>query len=445
MGLLGLLASVAMLTAFQIAAGLKAPSWVLPSAELTKPMVAATQKTDGLTHRKAHEFPNRSHDAASLPDALSPITFHGCCAVQGEGMKSYDQVCNTEKACEKDSLYPYSSVEEADRLAPWDPTVEELSHHKRACSKANKQPAPEIKWCRCPLQDGAANIESAGNRTYFPFGCSRYGMQNGTGPYDRILLFPEHKLAFCGIPKVGITPWVQFLRFTLGAKDYRSDPHKKRDAARFRFDILTPQTQQEIWEGNWKKAVFVRDPAERLLSAYLDKIEKDRKYIRDEVTFSEFIDRIALTNVNLQGKSNTGLSWKTDSHWRPQSWSCGLWENLTDFEVVGSLDDAARDSKALLEKLTMWEQYGCHFRISDQQIPPGFQQQQSRVAKEHDHSTGARSRLDEYYTPEIMSRVRKLYWMDFELWGAVQKAGKEKTSTGRDVASLLNSDCASCG
>jgi hypothetical protein len=43
----------------------------------------------------------------------------------------------------------------------------------------------------------------------------------GSGPYDRLYLYPSGKLAFCGIPKAGITHWLHFLRFTIGAKDYQ--------------------------------------------------------------------------------------------------------------------------------------------------------------------------------------------------------------------------------
>ena len=39
-----------------------------------------------------------------------------------------------------------------------------------------------------------------------------------TTPHATIILY---LVAFCGIPKVSITQWLQFLRFTFGAKDYQ--------------------------------------------------------------------------------------------------------------------------------------------------------------------------------------------------------------------------------
>jgi hypothetical protein len=38
--------------------------------------------------------------------------------------------------------------------------------------------------------------------------------------------------------------------------------------------------------------------------------------------------------------------------------------------------------------------------------------------------------MKEYYTctPELLEKVKKLYWMDFVLWDAVQKAHKGRKS-----------------
>ncbi len=62
--------------------------------------------------------------------------------------------------------------------------------------------------------------------------------------------FPSLYPAFCGIPKVGITQWIQFLRFTLGARDYRAHPHSKRDQRLLRFDSMREEVQMEILNGD---------------------------------------------------------------------------------------------------------------------------------------------------------------------------------------------------
>lgn len=104
---------------------------------------------------------------------------------------------------------------------------------------------------------------------------------------------------------MGITQWIQFARFVAGAKDYPSIPHYKLDIDFFRFDTMNPSVQQEIWqnENEWKWGVFLRDPAERLLSAYLDKVSTKRGqgnvqriYGHDgHFTFHDFVNRLAMT------------------------------------------------------------------------------------------------------------------------------------------------------
>lgn len=117
-----------------------------------------------------------------------------------------------------------------------------------------------------------------------------------------------------------------------GAKDYPAFPHKKQDKDFFRFDKLNPSLQQEIWSSKeWTFAAFLRDPTERLLSAYLDKITdtKIQKEIQSalgmKVTklgfkFRDFVERLDLefnktgcTDGNVGNlNSMTGLNWCSD-------------------------------------------------------------------------------------------------------------------------------------
>lgn len=126
---------------------------------------------------------------------------------------------------------------------------------------------------------------------------------------------------------------INYLSHEAGAKDYPSLPHYKVDSDAFRFDRLEASLQQEIWSSkDWTWAVFLREPAERLLSAYLDKIAKGgwQQKILDALginataavfTFENFVQRLAMNFnetgcVSKQGAANqlvltgmTGLNW----------------------------------------------------------------------------------------------------------------------------------------
>ena len=111
----------------------------------------------------------------------------------------------------------------------------------------------------------------------------------------------------------------QFLRFYFGAKDYPALPHYKLDRDFLQFDALQPQVQRRIWEDDdWTWAAFIRNPAERLLSAYLDKVKskKDKlKWIEGKVTFEKFVDSISkpvdFTNCG-DTSPLSSLSWCSD-------------------------------------------------------------------------------------------------------------------------------------
>jgi hypothetical protein len=406
------------------------------------------------------------NDEQDIPEALLPVTFEDCCEPEKENL--YPQTCLTEKACNSSSLYPFTSEQEARMFQPWMPTREEDFRHREQCERANAEMAPAHRWC----QSQGNNINHTSS---FPFGCSRpIGMGGGSGPYDRLYLYPKGKLAFCGIPKVAITQWLHFLRFTLGALDYQSIPYFKNDANAFRFDRLSPKVQKDIWQdSSWTKAIFIREPSERLLSAYLDKVQVDETQPNPpfgyNVTFAQFIDFLSSHDVkpgvNETHGAMTGLTWMSDPHWRPQAWSCGLSEDMAKFDYIGSLDRAAYHSKALLQQTGLWESFGKHYRVTQRgkhkgfhaavTYPPdplkpgesalGFQQEagddrQAGITTRR--SQASWNKLNEYYTPELLEKVKKLYWMDFALWDALQEAQEEGLVRGKDIVTKLNPNCA---
>ena len=87
--------------------------------------------------------------------------------------------------------------------------------------------------------------------------------------------------------------WEQFLRFYIGAKDYPLNPHTKIDRRPLHFDKLDPDAQRRIWvDDEWTWAAFVRNPAERLLSGYLDKVNTN-KLVKGNFSFEAFIDSLS--------------------------------------------------------------------------------------------------------------------------------------------------------
>eukprot|EP01082_Thalassiosira_pseudonana_P005792 g5369.t1 g5369 contig2:410914-411488(-) len=143
----------------------------------------------------------------------------------------------------------------------------------------------------------------------------------------------------------------------------------------------------------------------------------------------------------------TGLNWCSDPHWRPQIYSCGLSERLDRFNFIGDIHNTHDQTRELLQKVGLWESHGKYF------INGGIDREDNKKLHQKDevlnvtaantsygHSKGSKSKIEEYYTQEMLQLVReKLYPDDHKLYQLL--AGKKELSTGKELASQLSSKC----
>lgn len=163
-----------------------------------------------------------------------------------------------------------------------------------------------------------------------------------------LLLVPELKLAFCFIPKVACTQFNRLMNTLnkipkMGAGCGPDDPNFKSVYTSFGYS-----SQREILDDPaWTKAVFLRDPLERVVSAYRSKCEAPREcgsYLPCGSNFSMTVKTMVKDS-----------SWKQDQHWRPQEHFCqGLATNIQKFNFVGHLSkDYTQVSNKLIEMLEL--------------------------------------------------------------------------------------------
>ena len=184
---------------------------------------------------------------------------------------------------------------------------------------------------------------------------------------------------------------LQFQRFVAGARDYQSPPYAKQDLIRLQ-DCAPKQQRKILADESWAKAVFFRDPAERLLSAFLSEAPRgsslgfhkgplhspagDLHY-----TFAKFVEIVAKrlktpidgptecpdwrwggrnwhTDQKVSSDINVGLNACTNPLWRPQHLACGLSKLLPLFQFVGRSDQSAVHTRRLLKKVGLWDGYG---------------------------------------------------------------------------------------
>lgn len=382
------------------------------------------------------------------PDAMPPKRrFGGRCGCAS--------TCHTPEAVAHHSIWPWKNETERNFFDPyWNNTAKKRKQAQEQ-SHGQKQRLESPSYSSYQARFPCNNITN----TEIP-------LPIAADFSHHLFYMPQIKLIFCGIPKAGITEWLKFLRFTMGARDYVSLPHYKVDRYPFNLKSLEISRAQELLnDPSWTKAVFFRNPFERLVSAYQDKIArkgytqkvfhignlKDKN--RTVLTFAEFVDKVTAT-ANLSDCSDpNGLSACTDPHWKPQLMICGLDYLLPKFDFVGSFDYVAEHTKMLLEKIGAWETMGRWFDDGNgvphdplaqtcyalpahrkmNETVSGFNQGGTSLSGRYVHKTDSKSKMEEFYTPDLIEKVRRAYALDFSVWDEISNRSVDEISRGKDM------------
>ena len=94
------------------------------------------------------------------------------------------------------------------------------------------------------------------------------------GGYDKPIVIESHKLVFFPVPKNACTVFKKLFRRMMGYRDWlEKNPHAPSDIDGLKHLGHFSRDEQlaMMTSPDWTRAVFVRDPLERILSAYLDK------------------------------------------------------------------------------------------------------------------------------------------------------------------------------
>ncbi|ELT90323.1 hypothetical protein CAPTEDRAFT_133491, partial [Capitella teleta] len=182
----------------------------------------------------------------------------------------------------------------------------------------------------------------------------------------------EHKFIYCEVPKVACTNWKRILlvlskglNTTNPSALLASDVHNSLQDTYLKKLSSYPQDEIDFRLKSYFKFMFVREPLERLLSAYKNKftlryntyfherygvriIQRFRKNATahaltkgNDVTFGEFIQYILDPNTVREGPYN--------AHWRQYHKLCQPCHVQYDF--IGHFDSLDADIRAVLERL----------------------------------------------------------------------------------------------
>lgn len=227
------------------------------------------------------------------------------------------------------------------------------------------------------------------------------------------IVIERFRLVFFTIPKVGCTVWKQLFRRMMNSSDWQSQdestwmPHNPDvNGLKYLYDYPLEQASKMMTSPEWTRAIMVRDPKERFLSAFLDKaVSNFHTHIRN---------RCCLDSSCVPG-SQTLLGFLKlcqvceDDHWRPQHdrMDSKYWPYV---DWVGHVEAAAKDAERLLRQIGAWEEFGASgwgdgnssiFEIKE-------------VAGAGEHATWAQWQVWKWYTPEVEELVERFYQQDYE-------------------------------
>jgi hypothetical protein len=228
------------------------------------------------------------------------------------------------------------------------------------------------------------------------------------------VVLEEYKLIFFTSAKVGCTVWKQLFRRIMGEKNWRAEATKQLlpwnpeiNGLKYLYDYDRETASHMMTSPEYTRAIFVREPKERLLSAYLDKGVSNPFFVEQKCCrYTRTCSQVAKASL-----SNFLDMMQTceDAHWRPQSrrMEAKYWPHIN---FVGRMESVADDAKRLLMSVGAWDQFGKsgwgqHGNVSIFGTKAG--------GAGRKHATHARERLRQYYTPTLERNVDFYYASDY--------------------------------
>lgn len=224
-----------------------------------------------------------------------------------------------------------------------------------------------------------------------------YNKSLGTKDLYMLAVDDELKLIYCVVPKVGTTTWKRVI-----AKSREIKPGVNRWIMWKRLSNYTEEERNQRLK-TYFKFVFVREPLQRLLSAYKNKFLQIPSYTKD--LRKEIVQSLRPQDLKPEGKNFVKFkefiqyfsnNMSRNQHWRQYEKLCH--PCVIDYDLIGHLETLKEDA-ALFLKMA-----GIDSRVT---FPPI-------------HKSTGPSEVLKYYSrvpPKYISRLGEQYRDDFEMFG----------------------------
>ena len=245
------------------------------------------------------------------------------------------------------------------------------------------------------------------------------------------VVIPSHKLVFFTVPKVGCTVWKQLFRRMMGHPDWASQdgarglPHDPAtNGLLYLYNFSRAEASAMMTDPSWTRALMVREPKQRFLSAFLDKaVSNDHRHIYDRCCPEGGSPlRAACRAAEYSAAGFLRLAAVChDAHWAPQDdrIDAKYWPYI---DRVLHVESAAADAAALLQTIgrwdkarqawvSAWDEYGRSGWGRDGTASI-FASQSVEAAGEH--ATWSQYKHWKWLTPQIEMKLERFYQADYE-------------------------------
>ena len=180
-------------------------------------------------------------------------------------------------------------------------------------------------------------------------------------------------------------------------------------------------------DASWTRAIFLRDPLERFVSAYINK-GLDKNLIVDKCCTVYHNDSFAACRRAVKTSAEQAFEIMKDcpnGHWLPQSHRIRR-KYMQQINFVGRLETVQDDAQRLLRRIGAWEDFGQSgwgpnqtdaifaTRISPNDATTMTGEQKKAAFLGQHHATFASTKLKQHIPPTLYPKLLEYYREDYE-------------------------------
>lgn len=242
------------------------------------------------------------------------------------------------------------------------------------------------------------------------------------------LVIEEYNLIFFLVAKAASSEWLRFFLRLQGSDKWCSPGNihdHKQNEMKYLSHYSLQEAQEMMTSPKWTRAIFVRNPKPRLLSAFLDKAiahTTNFKYnscqsfanVGGDLDYCiEHHEEFEFFLYNITTRLGKNVHWRSiysriDEKWWPWINYIANMENLSE-----DAEHFLRTIKSKIDGVSAWDRIGKTGWSDNERHCDSLGNSSFLAMKDSKHQTNARDKMRQYYTPQLERFVETHYADDF--------------------------------